>query len=184
MPFPQRLINLFEASAATTRDGIITGTFAERYILEGKAFSVETVFTVGSADTEYDIVFDTTSMTRQLISVPTFWSTSAGAVLINLGSCTSYTGGTEIEPLNRNYAYASAYPSQTVFKYDITPTGFAAGRTNLLVGSAATQQSSGGGSYVGVYPIVLETGINYIFRVNNQAGEEIKLFAGIEWVER
>ncbi len=184
MPFPNRLINLFDKSATTTRDGIVTATYAERYVLEGKAFSIETVLDIASGNSEYDIAFDTTNVTRQLLAVPTFWATTAGVVLVNLGSCTSYSGGAEITPTNRHYAYASSYPAQTAFKSDVTPTGYAAGDTNLLVGSSATNQNSGGGSYIGNYPIVLETGIKYIFRINNQSGEAIKLFPVINWVER
>ena len=57
------------------------------------------------------------------------------------------------------------------------------GSTNLLVGSSATNQNSGGATTKGDLPIILETGIKYVFRVANNSGEEIKFGFRIYWYE-
>jgi hypothetical protein len=117
------------------------------------------------------------------VALPTTWATTAGPVIITLGVCDSYTSGTELTPTNRNYAFQTFYPSEITVKYDVTPTGFSPSETEILVGTSATNQNSGGGSVSGTLPIVLETGLKYIFRVNNGSGENISLYAIIDWYE-
>ena len=156
---------------------------ADNYIFSGNSFSVEYTVDIASGNAEYDIAFDTTGMTRTLVALPTKWANTAGWVTISLGACTSYTGGTELSVINREYRFQSSYPTQTTVKYDVTPTGFSASDTLLLIGFSSTNQTSGGGSFSSDYPIVLEPGLKYIFRANNGSGENIKLFFGLSWYE-
>lgn len=178
-----KIAELLERSAAASFNGLRTTDYATDYIFRGKSFGIENLVIIDFGDLTYDIVFDTTGMTRSLVALPTAWYTSAGDVTINLGSCDSYTGGTILPITNRNYAFSSSYPSEITFKYDVIPTGYSAGSTNLMVGSAATNQNSGGGGIKGTLPIVLETNIKYIFRVANNAGVEVKFAFAIFWYE-
>ena len=177
------ILSLVDNSASAERTAHVMTTYEQNYIFTGNSLKIETVFAVGSADAEYDISFDTTGMSRQLIALPTTWATTAGPIIITLGVCTSYSSGTEITPTNRNYAFQTSFPSEVTFKYDVTTVEYAASPTVILVGTSATNQSSGGGSTTGTLPIVLETGLRYIFRVNNGSGEAISLFGNIEWYE-
>lgn len=178
-----RIAELLENLKSADGLAVRVATYEQDYIFSGKCFSIESFVSISSGNTDFDIVFDTTGMSRQLVAMPTNWFTTAGDVTINLGSCSSYSGGTEIVPTNRNYEFATAYPSQVTFKHDITATGHVAGSTNLLIGSAATNQNSGGGGLEGRLPIVLETGLKYVFRVANNSGQDIKFSFLIFWYE-
>ena len=167
-------------SLSYQKNALIATTYADDYVFQGKCFGIENFVTISNADTEFDIVFDTTNVNKDLVALPTKWFTTAGDVNVNLGSCSSYASGTEILPTNRNY---QGTDSEVIFKYDVTPTAYVAGSTNLLVGSAATNQNSGGGGLEGSLPIILETGIKYIFRVANNSGAEIKFAFMIYWYE-
>ena len=169
---------------SSSKTGIVTTSFADNAIAEGKGFTIEYVFPIGAADHTYDLVFDTTAFTRgEFISFPTVWATSAGPVVITLGVCDSYTLGTEIVPTNRNHNFKGSYPAEIVFKYDVTPVNFQAADTKILVGSAATNQDSGGGAISGSLPIWLETGLIYIFRCDNLSGDPISLYLLNSWFE-
>ena len=178
-----RLTQKIEKMTSADELAMRMASYEQDYIFTGNSFSVESFVSISSGDTEYDIVFDATNCNRTLIAMPTNWFTTAGDVTINLGSCTSYANGTEISATNRNYRYAASFSSQIVFKYNVTPTAYSAGTTNLLVGSAATNQNSGGGGLQGRLPIILETGIIYIFRVANNSGQDIKFAFSIHWYE-
>lgn len=97
----QRLTNLFDLSGSKNRKAVIATTFADNYIALGKGFNVETRLSVASGDTEYDIAFDASGLTNKLlIAYPTVWATTSGPLFVDLGVCTSYTGGTAITPTN------------------------------------------------------------------------------------
>lgn len=160
---------------------IVTSTISDFAIDNGLFYSVEHVVTIASAG-DTDILLDPSllSANKSFIANPTFWNTTAGPVIITLGICSSCTGGTELTPTNRNYQGPLA---KTVFKHGVTPTGFSASDTTLLVGSATTPQFSGGGSLTGGNIIILNPDLVYVFNVDNQAGEEIKVGFRIEWAE-
>lgn len=178
--FNIKISNLLNRAASTMFNALRVTSYENDYIFQGKSYSIETFFSIASGNTTYDIVFDTTNVTNSLVALPTTWNTTAGDVTINLGICTGYTDGTSLTPLNRLYSGSS---SAVIFKYDVTPAGYSAGATNILVGSSSTNQSSGGGTIKGNLPIVLETGIKYVFRISNNSGENIKLGTSINWYE-
>lgn len=176
--------DFLSGARSSAANAILGTTYADDYIAQGNGFSIEYVVTVTDGDTQYDIVFDTTNFTRNyLIAYPTVWQMSAGHAIITLGSCSSYADGTAIAATNRNSNFSVSYPSETIIKYDVTPTGFSAAPTKILVGVESTPQASGGGQVVGRFPIWLTTGIKYIFRVDNQAGANVDLGFGIYWFE-
>ena len=177
------ILSLIDAAGSVDRMAHVATTYADNYVFSGKFFSVEHVLAVGSGDTTYDIILDTTDVTRLLVAQPPVWMTTAGPVIITRGLCTSYTGGTEVPATNRHYAYQSTYTAQTVVKYDVSPTGYSAGNMQLLIGTASTNQNSGGGSYVGTAPMVFAPGVKHVLRVSNNAGAAISLFCGLSWQE-
>lgn len=167
-----------------SKDAFITTPYSDDYILRGNGFSLEYVFDVGSGDNAFDLVFDTSAFTRSaLVAYPTIWNVSKGHGIVTLGVCDSYSGGTEVTPTNRNSAFASLWPAQTVFKYDVTPTNFVAAPTKILVGTEASPVASGGGLKEGKLPIWLSTGLRYVFRFDNRAGDDIVLGTAIYWYE-
>jgi len=163
------------------KNSIITTPHEHDYIFQGKCFTVETFFTIASANTEYDIVFDTTACVHRIVALPTFWGVNAGDVTINLGTCSSYTAGTAIIPTNRSDE--SENTADVIFKYDVTPVDYVAGSTNILIGSKSTNQSSGGSLLRGELPRILKNDNLYLFRVSNNAGEEIKLYYNLSFYE-
>lgn len=151
------------------------------YLIEqGKCFYVENVYSLANNETSY-ILFNASNMTKELRSFPTQWKSSAGEVLITLGVCESYTGGDDITPLNRK---AGANSVEVMFNYGGTPVNpvFPAYPT-ILVGSSSTNQNSGGGSITGQLPIILDTGLIYVFKIENDSGEAIHLYSDIIWFE-
>ena len=169
---------------SSSKTGIVTTSFANNAIANGEGFNIESIFTIGAADHTYDIVFDTTAFTRnEFISYPSIFGTSAGPVIVTLGTCDSYTVGTAITPLNQNHNFKGAYPAEIIFKYDVTTTGYVATTKKKLVGSTSTNQDSGGGTLSGLLPIWLETGIIYVFRIDNLSGEEIYFYLNNDWFE-
>ena len=160
---------------------IVTSSISDFAIDNGLLYTIENVVTIASAGNT-DIVLDPSLIPegKSFIAEPTFWNTTAGPVIITLGVCSSCTGGTELTPTNRNFEGDAA---KTVFKHGVTPTGFVASDTILLVGSSTTPQFSGGGSLTGGNIIILDPDLVYIFNVDNQAGEEIKVGFRIEWAE-
>ena len=166
------------------QDAFKVTSYADDYILRGNGFSVEYTFSVGSGVTAYDVAFDTSGFTRTgLVAYPTMWNMSKGHSIVTLGTCTSYSAGTALTPANRNSAFQASYPSQTVFKYNVSTTGFSAADTQLLVGTEAGAIATGGGTNEGRFPQWLTPGLIYIFRVNNQAGDDITLGTRIYWFE-
>lgn len=179
----QRVLALFDDSGSGARTAHVTTSYEENYIFAGNCFTTETVYSVGTGDTAYDIVFDATSVTKTLVALPIAWSTTDGPVIITLGTCTSYTGGTEVTPTNRNYAYQATNPAEVVFTYDAATTGYSAGPMQFLVGVSGSFLNSGGGSIASSLPIILELGVKYVFRVDNQSGDNISLYSDINWYE-
>lgn len=167
-----------------TKNAILSTNYSDNYIAQGKGFSIEYVVTVTDSDSEFDVSFDTTNVDRDyIIAYPTAWNTSTGSCIITLGTCTSYTGGTELTPTNKNLDFSTLYPSQTIFKYDVVPTEFSASPTKILTGTESTPQASGGGKNQSNLPQWLTKGLKYIFRVENKAGADIDLGFGIYWFE-
>lgn len=157
----------------------ITKDNYEYMIEQGRCSYVENVYPVGNNDTTY-IILDASALTKALKAFPTQWQTTAGPVLITLGVCTGYTGGTEITPLNRDTNLDSV---EMKFVFGATPTGasFPAYPT-ILVGSASTNQTSGGGHAAGRLPIILKD-LKYVFKIENNSGEAISLYSDISWFE-
>lgn len=149
---------------------------------EGKTHYVENVYTLAIGATAY-IVLDTKATTKEVVAMPTVWGSSAGCVLVTLGSCESYTDGALIIPINRNFNFNGA---QTKYIYNPTPvnTSFPSHPT-ILIGSSSSNQSSGGGSNMGIKDeiIIIENGINYVFKIQNMSGEQIYLYSKIMWFE-
>ena len=161
-------------------------TSVEKEILTGTAFSIEYVVDVGAGDSSYDIVIDPRLVDDQFWSLPTKWNSTDGPLVITLGVCDSYTGGTALAPTQRNSNFASNV-AKTVFKYDATVTNFVAAPTKILVGQDSTNQTAGGGVNAGANPINLDKTKIYVFRVDNQAGtpspEAIQLGFSVEIFE-
>jgi len=171
------LVNILSFS----KDAFVITQYENDKIQSGECFTIEEIFYINDADSEYDIVFDTRNCLHKVTALPTFWHVNTGEVTINLGSCSDYSVGTAIIPTNRNGDIIN--PSDIVFKYDVTPVNHVAGPTNILIGTKSTNQYSGGGSIPGNLPIILKTGIIYVFRISNNAGENIKLYTNISWYE-
>jgi hypothetical protein len=177
-------IQNFNNFSSVSKNAFVITDYADDYILQGKGFSIEKVFNVNSADTQYDITFDASNFDRNfLVAYPTSWLTSAGPVIITLGVCDSYSGGSLITPVNRNYAFQASYLAQVIVKNDVVPVNYVASETSLLVGTANTPLNSGGGQNLGKFTIWLQPGLKYIFRINNQSGEAIFLQGSIFWFE-
>jgi len=101
---------------------------------------------------------------------------------VTLGTCTSYTGGTEITPMNRNSEMANL--TELTYVYNTTISGeVMPAYPTVLVGSSSTNQNSGGGGAVGRLPIVLDNDTIYVFRIINESGESIKVYSEIVWFE-
>lgn len=179
----QKILNLINSSGSFSRNAIVATSYENNYIFSGNSFNVETVVTIGSGDTTYDLAFDTSGMDRSLVALPITWATTAGPVIATLGTCTSYTGGTELTPLNRDYSYQVSFPAQSEIHYDVVPTGYSATTTKVLIGTSATNQSTGGGTTRGSLPRVLQTGPIYVYRIANNAGEEISFHVNFNWYE-
>ena len=157
------------------------------WIEKGYSHYVEKVYPMASTDVIKYIVLDPTSMVNEnLRSFPSFWSTTCGDVTINLGTCTAYSGGTEIVPLNRldggNPAVVKYYwdvPEANLIDLTFPSDGFDV----TLVGTTGTNQSSGGGSLTGKLERILDASLIYVFRISNNSAENIKLGTNIIWFE-
>ena len=149
-------------------------------IQEGCCWYAENVYPILTGTT-VDLVLDASGMTKLLRSFPTSWATSSGPVTITLGTCTSYTGGTEITPINRK-AGANSREVEMYLGATITGGVFPPYPT-ILVGSASTQQNSGGGITKGSLPIILDNNTIYVFRITNNSGDDISLYSDIIWFE-
>ena len=160
---------------------IVTSGINDFAIDQGFTYSVESVISIATG-ANTDILFDPSALTtgKSIIAEPTAWNTTAGPVIITLGVCTSSSGGTELTPTNRNY---TGDPAEIVFKHGVTPTGFSASETKLLVGSSSTPLFSGGGALSTGDIIILDPDLIYVFNVDNQSGEDIKIGFNLTWAE-
>ena len=163
--------------------------FAGNEIAKGHGFKIETVVDIATGDTGYKMVFDSRGFTRGAwISYPTIFGASAGACIVTLGICTDYTGGVEITPRNQNANFQATYLAQVKFLYEtvadpLVLTGEILSDTRILVGSASTNQNTGGGAITGNLPIWLEPGLIYVFSMNNKSGEDVDFYIVEDWFE-
>jgi len=151
--------------------------------LRGRTYDIEVVESVGNGAT-VNFVIDPKNMDsdKRLVARPTKWATSTESVIVTLGVCSSYTGGTAITPVNRNYFYQTSNPAKVKIIYNANLTGYVAGSTQILVGTEGTNQNAGGGSYAGNDIIVLDTSLIYVFSVS-AAPSALNLGVYIGWLE-
>jgi len=149
-------------------------------IQQGKCWYVEQVYPIGIGAT-VDIILDARGMTKTLTAFPTAWATTSGPVKIYLGIATGYTGGTAITPINR-FPGADSREVDVVFNATVTGAVMPTYPT-ILVGTSATNQSSGGGFTSGRLPIVLNNNTLYVFRIVNESGKAISLYSDLIWFE-
>lgn len=168
-----------KAAKTSVRDGLLTVTPGDDAVFVGEGFAIETVFSVANAE-NFNLVFDPTSLGDKRLTVfPTRWATSNGTAIINLGTCSDYSGGTEVVSLNKHYNFDSA---ESVVTRGATLTDHVVGPTNILVGTATQGANLGGGTNTGGGGIsILDTSLIYVFSFT--AAADLSLGTYIQWFE-
>lgn len=157
-----------------SKNGFVTDGYENNETIKGRAFFVETVFTVAIGNT-LDIVIDPRLVSNSMILLPSQWSVNQGYVEISVGVCTGYSGGTKIENLNRDFNKITTNKEKTLISYGATVEGFTGGLATIPVGTTSTNQNSGGGGYESRGIIIPDISKIYVYRIPNTTGEELKL---------
>lgn len=175
-------IDISAAQTSRSGDAIIATTYGDNAVFLGGAYTLETVIENVSNGTTTNVVFDPTAYSNgRVVVYPTRWATSAGSIVITLGTVASYTGGTETLGTNQNYACGAPRVVTTI---GATLTGFTASNTKLLVGLESKGSNKGGGSSAGGDVSILDPSLIYAFQFTNGTGSAFDVSFFLKWVEQ
>ncbi len=172
-----RSTELLQKSMSFDETGHVTTTYADDYTIRGNAFVFEKNFTIASGGTlnilvDYSTYTPTAEQEGLIFIYPPQFSTTAGAVMVNVYRGTNYSGGTEFDAINPNTT-ASKTTSGTTFTSGATGSTKGTEVLNYLVGASSTNQNSGGGSVSGLQYFIRPNTDKTLVEIVNNSGEEI-----------
>lgn len=180
---------------SNARDGILTTDYANDYIARGYAFALEENFTIGIGATLYmlidystytDFSIANTDNTKEprvgaVFILPPRMGTTAGPVYVNVYRGGDYSGGTATLYSKRNTL--SDIDPQITITTDATGTDEGDHVLSYLVGSASTNQNSGGATKEGIVPFIRGNDGQTVVEIVNDSGEEITFSYGQTFYE-
>lgn len=158
-----------------SEEGIISTTFADNYGVKGNGFTLQRNFSIAATvGTKLYILIDYTTYTKDdgfIFVLPPLFSASSGAVLVNIYRGTNYSGGTPIEVPSTNTIIANTL--ETTITKDPTGTILGTSVLEYLVGSSATNQTSGGSAIISGPPFIRNNTNVTLVEIINNSGEAI-----------
>ena len=156
-------------------------TYKDDYTVSGDAFVFEKNFTIGTDPASLYILIDYTTYNPfgegRVYALPPVFSSTAGAVKVNVYRDTNYTGGTKFDAVNPNTLHPKK-TSDTTFTYGATGSDKGTTVLNYLIGSSATPLFSGGSSVSGSSFFIRPNTSKTLVEILNESGESITFHYG------
>lgn len=167
------------------KDCIVTSSHLEDAIHKGEVFTTQQIYDIGNGGT-LRILIDPTlaTSTSEISIVPFAFATTIGYQIVTFTNDCDYTGGTLSAVVNRNDNETGIIINQMEVRQ--APSGTNAGDyiTDYIVGTKATNQSSGGGSNLPSDIFILNNAKKYLLTIVNYAGEAVKFSMRLTWREK
>lgn len=164
-------------SLSFSGDALRMTSYENDYSVRGNAFHLQKNFTI-AIGTTLNILIDYTTYTKVpkggqglIFVLPPNYAASDGAVLVTVRRDSDYSGGTEIDVPNVNTVFGGFL--QTTITSGATGNDAGTSVLDYLVGSASTNQSSGGGNISGDSAFIRNSKDKTLVQIANNSGEEI-----------
>lgn len=166
-----------------SKDGIVTTSYADDYILRGQGFQIARRFTLGTGITKF--ILDTTGLAdaeKIMFLLPVTHKVTDGPVYVTTYKVNAYTGGTEVPSIDLNENVDET--AVVVFKNGVSSDGTPGDdKRDYIVGTESGFLQSGGGDERGDISLINKSDRPYIIEVDNQSGGSLQYRIGIVWFE-
>jgi hypothetical protein len=102
---------------------------------------------------------------------------------VTLGTADACSGGSAITFLNRNAFYRTTKPAKTLCNVGVTPTNPIDSQVRSVIGTAVQGVSLGGGNYKAGGIQILDTTLDYYFKVENMTATPCTVTMNIQIYE-
>lgn len=173
--------SLIRGFLSYSKDGLVTTSYADDYIVRGYGFSLQRVISIGNGSTKYLLVDPSNYTGDSVFGSALDFSTTAGAVYVYISTNHDYSGGDELTTFNRNLT--SNNTAATIITENPTGTNDGGEPIQYIVGTASTNQNSGGATRVNRSIFILSPAYTYLVKIVNSAGEDINFEIDFTWFE-
>lgn len=174
-------VQIHEDQLSFSKDAVLTTTYQDDYTTRGNGFQFKKRISLTSLQTLY-LEIDISKHKGVVYSLPLELSTAGGLVFVDTYSADSSTGGsTFATPLNLNGL--SATTANTTVKSGVTVSGTPLNVREYIVGTASTNQSSGGGAIQNEVPKILNNAKPLYLKIENKESAATVLDIGFVWFE-
>ena len=182
-----RITEMLENRASISKDAWLSTTYADDFIVRGKAFTISKNFTIAVSGVlrilvDYTTFIPAADELGQIFVFPPVFSTTAGPVTVDVYRDTDYTGGTEAVVFNPNTTVQKTLAGLTLTTGNTTQiTGSVKGDIVLqyLVGLATPGVSgASGGAATGLSFLISRNTDKTLLEVTNASGAEITFHYG------
>lgn len=165
-----------------SKDAVLTTSYADDYITRGNGFQVKKRIALSGSQTLY-LEFDITKAVGKFVyALAPIMASSGGLVFVDTYLADSSTGGTTlVTPLNMNSLSSNA--ALTTVKTGVTVSGTPSVVREYLVGTTATNQSSGSGASAAGVPRILNNTKPLYFKIANQEASALTFNLEFVWYE-